>query len=67
MTASEMESQALRAWNPSERPSLHTWLSSECGEEDQARLKAVGNMVIPQCGKLALHLLEHSMREELAG
>ncbi|CAK9032423.1 unnamed protein product [Durusdinium trenchii] len=62
MTSDEMESRALEPWNHRDRPELHCWLSTECTQQDQQRLQSVGNMVIPRCAQLALHVLEHSMR-----
>ena len=64
MTESQMMRQATRPWNASNKPPLHQWLSDTQTKMDQERLKCIGNTVLPKCGQLALHLLEHSFRSD---
>ena len=66
MTKEEMEARALSNWNEGERTPLHTWLTDQSTASDQDRLKRVGNIVIPRCAQLAVHLLEHSIRRDLS-
>ena len=48
-------------WLPGSRLPVHTWLVPDQTEEDAARLRALGNIVIPQCCRLALHLHANDM------
>lgn len=42
------------------RPPLHEWLVKNQSESDRMRLKAVGNIVIPRCARLAAHIMAHA-------
>ena len=57
MTPHEIEKQAHMCYHFRERPPLSQWLQDSQNEEDKARLAAVGNLVIPRCASLAMHLL----------
>jgi hypothetical protein len=42
------------------RPPLHEWFVKNPSESDRMRLKAVGNIVIPRCARLAAHIMAHA-------
>ena len=62
MSAETMHREARGAWNTRGDPPLAWWLLQEQAKDDAERLKAVGNMVYPAMGRLALHIMAHSMR-----
>lgn len=64
MTEGMMEQRAHSPWNPGQKPMLHKWLVRDQNDEDQRRLKAIGNVVMPRVGQLGAHLLEHRLRAE---
>lgn len=57
-----IQAQAISEWNPLAKKQLPLcqWLENHQGPEEQSRLKAVGNIVIPPCARLALHCILHS-------
>ena len=56
MNMMDIQSNAQGPWLPRSRPPSHAWLVSEHSELDQHRLKMLGNIVMPQCARAALHL-----------
>lgn len=62
MPASVIHENANQCHNLRNRPPLASWLSNSQTKSDQARLHAIGNMVIPKCATLAMHLLVNSHR-----
>ena len=56
-TATELRKEARRPWNASSAVPIIEWLHHKQSEQDVARLKACGNVVIPQCAAAALHVL----------
>ena len=59
MTAAHMDLQANAPWNKCGRVSLTKWLAAKQSDLDVKRLACVGNIVIPRCAQLALHVLAH--------
>lgn len=57
MSAKDVENRCQQPWNPKGWMPLHTWLWHEASDLDLDRLHALGNIVMPRCGQLALHLL----------
>lgn len=45
------------AFNPLNYLPMSEWLEKSQSENAQARLKALGNVVVPQCGELGMELL----------
>ena len=41
---------------------MATWLSKDSEENQRNRLTSLGNVVVPQCGALALNLLHRMMQ-----
>lgn len=64
MNVDEMMRQAKQPWLPGQKLPLHKWLVDSQSEQDKSRLQAIGNVVIPRCGRLGAHLLEHSLRTD---
>lgn len=64
MTVEEMRHAANRPWNKLGRLPLHKWLcsDSERPPHDADRLKEIGNVVMPQCCRLALHCMGHRQK-----
>ena len=59
MSAEDMHRQAHQRWNNLGRLPLSQWLSDKFSDEDAARLKAIGNCVMPRVARLALHVHLH--------
>lgn len=57
MTPTEIEQQAHMCFHFRNRPPLESWLVHNQTKEDENRLKAVGNLVIPRCAALAMDIL----------
>ena len=57
MPNDEIQAKAKKPWNPlgAVKVPLHRWMNKSATPEDDERLKCVGNAVIPQCGRLAIH------------
>ena len=62
-TNEEIQRRANALWNPLGRVPVHEWLlrASTLSQVDSNRLKALGNVVMPACANLALHLMGHSV------
>ncbi|CAK9052694.1 unnamed protein product [Durusdinium trenchii] len=60
--AAAWDQQCQKAWNPSQRPALTEWLTTESSEQDESRLHALGNIVFPRCAELAVSLIEEKLR-----
>ena len=43
---------------------LSRWLKARQGPLDLERLKCLGNVVMPACARMALHIIAHDMRNE---
>ena len=60
MSAEVIEQQCCKDWNSFGTVPLHSWLLSEWAEDDQRRLNACGNVVMPKVASLAMSILnEH--------
>ena len=59
MSADDMRKRAQRPWNARARVPLASWLRAEAKAEDAARLRCIGNVVMPACARLALHVMAH--------
>ncbi|CAK9070482.1 unnamed protein product, partial [Durusdinium trenchii] len=57
MTYQEMETEAHKCHLFRCQPPVKTWLTNHWNESDASRLRACGNIVIPQCAQLALSIL----------
>ena len=57
-----MKSEALSEWNPSQKPPLASWLATEKYVLYDERMLMLGNIVLPRCARLGMHLLLHSIR-----
>lgn len=55
----EFHKQAQRMWYPKCRMPVSQWLGDKHTKEDKARLKALGNVVMPQCAECAMHIIGH--------
>lgn len=44
-------------WFPKCKMAVTKWLQASHTKEDVLRLKALGNVVMPQCAEAALHLM----------
>lgn len=62
MNSAEMLTAAQRPWNPCGRRPVHEWLVGDSDAEDQSRIKCLGNIVMPACARLGMHLLHHSLQ-----
>ena len=68
MTAAEMVSRSNGIWNLLGRIPVHQWLlqDHEVQPDDILRLQALGNCVMPACGRLAVHIMAHYKGTSLA-
>ena len=57
MTADEIREQSAAQWMPHTKPETQFWLLDKQGDGIPERLAALGNAVVPQCARLALHLV----------
>ena len=57
MSSAEMDFNANKPWNVRGRVPLLRWLNHTQDEKDKERLKTVGNLVMPACGRLAMHIM----------
>lgn len=57
MALNKIDEAAHRPWNPKGSLPVHQWLVQSQSNMDVLRLKACGNIVIPQCAALALSVL----------
>lgn len=67
MEAAEIHAQCHMCWNFRSQPHITTWLSPHQSSEDESRLHAVGNMVLPKCARLALHVMLFHFRSVSGG
>ena len=56
----ELVAEVSRPWNPKGEVPMHSWLQESTSQSEQARLKALGNVVMPKQGAFALQILGHS-------
>ena len=56
-SAEQIHESANMCWNLRNQPAITTWLSNSQLSSDKERLRCVGNMVIPKCAQLAMHIL----------
>ncbi|CAE7894971.1 unnamed protein product, partial [Symbiodinium microadriaticum] len=57
LTEAAMNKQVTKEWNVHAKPkSLVRWLQGSLDKGENKRLDALGNVVIPQCARLACHL-----------
>lgn len=65
MSDKMIHSRANGFWNKSGRLPLHNWLSRRKMDQcDKNRLEALGNVVMPRCGQLGLHLMGHAVQKD---
>ena len=57
MSCAQVHTQANAIWNPQGKVPLSEWLRQTASDVDIERLKAVGNVAMPACSRLGLHLL----------
>lgn len=57
MTSKDIEQQAHQRFHFRSPPPLCDWLAHTQSASDQKRLHAVGNVVIPRCASLAMHVI----------
>ena len=57
MSQSDIHAQAHQCWHFRKPPPLVEWLSQSHTKEDRERLCAIGNIVIPRCARLAMHVI----------
>ena len=62
MTAAALLEQSRGMWNPRGSVPLHQWLVAKQEASDRRRLAMLGNIVIPQCARLALHIFVHQIQ-----
>lgn len=65
MTDEEIEDQANKCLLMASGPCPSTWLSKQQSQSDKIRLTAVGNVVIPKCAALAMHILARALPQTL--
>ena len=56
-SAEQIHESANMCWNLRNQPAITTWLSNSQLSSDKERLRCGGNMVIPKCAQLAMHIL----------
>ena len=57
LTEAALHEQAAKEWNVHAKPkSLVRWMQSSLDKAESKRLDALGNVVIPQCARLACQL-----------
>ena len=56
MSPADIQSLSQAPWQPHSRLPTHEWLVESQSDQDVARLRALENIVVPQCCRLALHL-----------
>ena len=59
MTPERMRMNAKQPWNLPGRLPLTAWLAQEQSSLDKSRLSCIGNVVVPGCCQLALHIIAH--------
>ena len=57
-TSETLRTMTVMPWMAgSHKPEMKDWLSQDQTAEDKERLKAIGNVVVPRMGYLALQIL----------
>ena len=64
MTAAEIHKQANKCFNLCNTPCVSQLMCHSRSKEDTARLCQVGNMVLPKCANLAMHVLAAAHLED---
>lgn len=64
MTNVALHAQSKSAWNSKGRIPLFEWLRKDVSAEDTKRLKCLGNIVMPRCARLGLHVLLHELKNQ---
>lgn len=64
MDEGAMQAAAHAEWNPCDRLPLTSWLSSTKADNHADRMTTLGNIVVPRCARLGMHLLLHAVRAE---
>ena len=57
LTQAQIHEEANRCHFFRNRPEISTWLAHDRTESDQDRLCMIGNMVLPKCAMLAMHVM----------
>lgn len=63
MSLAEIESEAHSPWNELGSGPLCSRLEPSCSPLGQARLKALGHVVMPKCAALGLNIIANQWRE----
>ena len=63
MNLQEIHAQANQCWHFRNQPRLCDWLQHSQSDEDEARLHAIGNLVLPRCAHLAMNVLSAATLE----
>ncbi|CAE7711724.1 scrFIAM, partial [Symbiodinium microadriaticum] len=64
MRPCDMINDALQPWLKLIQPPVTRWLSRTQDAEEKMRLEALGNAVVPQCARLAIHLIKQGIKIE---
>lgn len=56
MTTERLQSMCHSEWNVLGRVPLTSWLTEKCTNEQKQRLHTLGNIVLPRCSQVALHV-----------
>ena len=59
MPVETIRSNALSRWNEFGLLAMADWLATSQSSRDRQRLRCVGNIVMPACARLALHVMTH--------
>lgn len=62
MTLEDISKRCHTMWNARGRLPLHLWLQQSQTRDETERLEMLGNIVMPQCGRLALHAFASFLR-----
>lgn len=60
----ELQAWPEDEWNEVAKPPLLSWLASSSTKVAEARLKAVGNLVMPKVAYMAVNIIGHHHLEE---
>ena len=63
MSAETMRSAAEADWNFAGAQPLREWLAPSQSSQDCERLRCLGNVVVPQCARLGLHIMVHEAQK----
>ena len=65
MSNATIHAKANAVWNKRGRLPVSQWLSQgKLQKAEQHRLHTLGNVVIPACGRLALHTIAHAIQHD---